>query len=91
MPTTNKIVDESQIQIINNVSRNVTAIDQSGLNSESMIVQENIPEYDSYFCSELVAAAYQSMGLLGRELPASDYWPRSFESLKDGKRRLEFL
>jgi len=34
---------------------------------------------DSYFCSELVAAAYQAMGLLSRDLPPADYWPRSFE------------
>ena len=35
------------------------------------------------------------MGLLSSDLPASDYWPRSFESMKVGnlkrKRRLELL
>jgi hypothetical protein len=37
---------------------------------------------ESYFCSELVAAALQLMGLLKRDLPACDYWPRSFSSKK---------
>ncbi len=57
-----------------------------------MLIQENEHDYESYFCSELVAAAYQSMGLLSKELPASDYWPRSFESDKDskGRKRLKF-
>ncbi len=49
---------------------------------------------DTYFCSELVAAAYQAMGLLSRELPPADYWPRSFEMSRTshGKRkRLEMV
>jgi len=27
------------------------------------------------------------MGVLSRDLPAADYWPRSFESLKPGIKR----
>lgn len=50
-----------------------------------------IPEQSSYFCSELVAAAYQAMGLLGHELPPSDYWPRSFAVDPSGARRLSLL
>ena len=49
---------------------------------------------DTYFCSELVAAAYQAMGLLSRDLPPSDYWPRSFEmprSSRGNRKRLEML
>jgi len=40
-------------------------------------------ELESYFCSELVAAAYQVMGLLDKDLPPSDFWPRSFSSKKN--------
>eukprot|EP00347_Sterkiella_histriomuscorum_P020868 403336156 len=32
-------------------------------------------ELDGYFCSELVAAAYQAIGLLPKERLASSYWP----------------
>ena len=42
-------------------------------------------------CSELVAAAYQAMGLLSRELPPSDYWPRSFAMTKNTKRRIKMI
>ena len=49
---------------------------------------------DTYFCSELVAAAYQAMGLLSRELPPADYWPRSFEMPRashGNRKRLEMV
>lgn len=32
----------------------------------------------SYFCSELVAGAYKALGLLPKDVPASQYWPGSF-------------
>jgi hypothetical protein len=31
------------------------------------------------------------MGLLSKELPPSDYWPRSFEMMRDNKKRMHFL
>ena len=39
---------------------------------------ENINKDKSYFCSELVASAYKCLGLLPKEISASQYWPGSF-------------
>ncbi|CDW89924.1 ph domain-containing protein [Stylonychia lemnae] len=39
---------------------------------------ENIKGDKSYFCSELVASAYKCLGLLPKEISASQYWPGSF-------------
>lgn len=33
---------------------------------------------ESYFCSELVAKAYQEVGVLGKVKPASSFWPGDF-------------
>ena len=35
-------------------------------------------EENTFFCSELVASSYKSMGLLSSEIPASNYWPGDF-------------
>jgi hypothetical protein len=34
----------------------------------------------SYFCSELVASAYRCLGLLPKDVPASQYWPGNFSN-----------
>jgi len=44
---------------------------------------ENITDDKSYFCSELVASAYKCLGLLPKEISASQYWPGNF-STKSG-------
>jgi len=36
---------------------------------------EDNETYESFFCSELVAACYKKMGLLPNTLSASQYWP----------------
>ena len=41
---------------------------------------ENIKGDKSYFCSELVAGAYKCLGLLPKEISASQYWPGSFSN-----------
>ena len=38
----------------------------------------NQPDLSSLFCSELVAEAYQVMGLLSRRKPSNEYTPRDF-------------
>ena len=44
---------------------------------------DEIPQDRTYFCSELVAAAYKSLGLLSKEIASNKYWP--------GKMRLIYL
>ncbi|MDO6762590.1 YiiX/YebB-like N1pC/P60 family cysteine hydrolase [Agarivorans sp. 1_MG-2023] len=39
---------------------------------------ENQEDLSSLFCSELVAAAYQCMGLLGGDKPSNEYTPANF-------------
>lgn len=43
----------------------------------------NQPDLSSLFCSELVAEAYQHMGLLGRRKPSNEYTPRDFSEEGD--------
>lgn len=42
----------------------------------------NDPALDSLFCSELVAEAYLRMGLLDPAVPANEYTPRDFSSVR---------
>lgn len=44
-------------------------------------------EYESFFCSELVAAAYKSCGLVSQSKSCSQYWPSSFGD----KESIDFL
>ena len=34
----------------------------------------------SFFCSELIASVYKVIGILPKEISASQYWPGSFSS-----------
>ena len=43
---------------------------------------ENKEDLSSLFCSELVAEAYQRMGLLTEKLPSNEYTPKDFSSEK---------
>ena len=47
----------------------------------------NAEDLTSLFCSELVAEAYQRLGLLGEEKPSNEYTPADFSA----DRRLELL
>jgi hypothetical protein len=35
-------------------------------------------EREGYFCSQLVASAYKSLGLLPRQIPSCSFWPGDF-------------
>jgi len=41
-------------------------------------------DISSFFCSQLIAAAYQRMGLLGEEKPSNDFLPSDFASVSKG-------
>lgn len=43
-----------------------------------------IKDDKTYFCSELVASIYKNLGLLPKEISASQYWPVSFSSKGGG-------
>jgi hypothetical protein len=47
---------------------------------------KNQPDLSSLFCSELVAEAYQHMGLLSRRKPSNEYTPRDFS--EEGRLKL---
>ena len=49
--------------------------------------QEPIGKYESFFCSELVAAAYKACGLTSKEKACSQYWPVTFSD----KQTIDFL
>lgn len=41
---------------------------------------QNTADLSSLFCSELVAQAYQTLGLLSEDLPANEYVPKDFST-----------
>ncbi|MCG8427708.1 MAG: hypothetical protein MI754_10175 [Chromatiales bacterium] len=45
----------------------------------------NEEDLSSIFCSELVAAAYQELGLLSKDLPANEFTPKDFTEEKSLK------
>ncbi len=48
---------------------------------------ENLHENKGYFCSELIASAYKTLGLLPRHISSAQYWPGTFSA--EGKLKLE--
>lgn len=44
-------------------------------------------KYESFFCSELLAAAYKACGLISLEKSCSQFWPVTFSD----KERIDFL
>lgn len=48
---------------------------------------DNVEDLSSLFCSELVAEAYQRMGLLSEKKPSNEYTPKDFSD----KRKLKLL
>lgn len=50
---------------------------------------ENTEDLSSVFCSELVAEAYQAMGLLPQDIPSNEYTPADFS--KEAKKELPLL
>lgn len=44
--------------------------------------QETATGYESFFCSELVAAAFKALDLLPANVPACQYWPGAFSQEK---------
>ncbi|WP_419659194.1 conserved uncharacterized protein, DUF830 [Desulfosarcina variabilis str. Montpellier] len=51
---------------------------------------ENKEDLSSLFCSEMVAEAYQRMGLLTEEKPSNEYTPKDFSSEKQLRLELDY-
>lgn len=49
--------------------------------------QANGQKYDSFFCSELVAALFKACGLLSAKVSCTQYWPVTFSD----KESIDFL
>lgn len=50
-------------------------------------VSRDSKQYESFFCSELVAAAWKACGLLSSGKSCSQYWPVTFSD----KENIDFL
>ena len=50
-------------------------------------VYKDAKQYESFFCSELVAAAWKSSGLISSAKSCSQYWPVTFSD----KEQIDFL
>lgn len=50
-------------------------------------VYKDAKQYETFFCSELVAAAYKACGLISCEKSCSQYWPVTFSD----KEQIDFL
>ena len=44
------------------------------------IFGENKEDLSSLFCSEMIAAAFQKIGLLAKKLPSNEYTPKDFST-----------
>ncbi len=53
--------------------------------TEEANAKEKKGEYENFFCSELVAAAFKEVGFLSKDVAASNYWPVSFSQGKNLK------
>eukprot|EP01017_Pseudomicrothorax_dubius_P016306 TRINITY_DN1850_c0_g1_i10.p1 TRINITY_DN1850_c0_g1~~TRINITY_DN1850_c0_g1_i10.p1 ORF type:complete len:132 (-),score=10.03 TRINITY_DN1850_c0_g1_i10:111-506(-) len=53
---------------------------QKLVNTMSIIAKNESFEGRTFFCSELVAAAYKRVGLLPAEISSTQYWPGSFST-----------
>mmetsp|Transcript_935 Transcript_935/g.2208 ORF Transcript_935/g.2208 Transcript_935/m.2208 type:complete len:347 (+) Transcript_935:2967-4007(+) len=51
--------------------------------SAKQIVSKSTDESSGYFCSQLVASAYKSMGLISQETPSCTFWPGDFSLAND--------
>ena len=49
--------------------------------------QTDAAKYESFFCSELVAAVYKACGLISKEKACSQYWPVTFSD----RQAIDFL
>ena len=89
-----KIIRSASTQLPANqfISQKLRLKNSTSFNEELHSVQHNeggpaeTEEDDGFFCSELVAAAYQAMGMLPGDRPASSYWPSTLarEDLNNG-------
>jgi len=41
---------------------------------------ENLHENKGYFCSELIASAYKTLGILPKHISSAQYWPGTFSA-----------
>ncbi|NKB49152.1 MAG: hypothetical protein GKS02_07285 [Alphaproteobacteria bacterium] len=56
---------------------------------DSKLFWSNTEDLSAYFCSELIADTYRSLGFLGGDAPANEYTPNDFSSA--AKQALPFL
>lgn len=54
------------------------------------IFGENKEDLSSLFCSELLAEAYQRMGLLGEDKPSNEYTPKDFSQERNLRLHLDY-
>ncbi len=47
------------------------------------LLGDNMEDLSSLFCSEMVAEAYQRMGLLTQEIPSNEYTPKDFSDQRE--------
>lgn len=50
-----------------------------------MLFSKKEKKEETFFCSELVATAFQKVGLLDDSKPGSSYWPGQFSNENRGK------
>jgi len=86
--TLSKPLNNSMLQALNNFRHEVSGRPYEKDKIELLkaaydgIFGENKEDLSSLFCSELVAEAYQRMGLLTEKLPSNEYTPKDFSSEK---------
>lgn len=60
----------------------ILGVEQEQKKSQEKEKKEGKAEERTFFCSELVAAAYKHLGLLPQNISTTQYWPGSFAHKK---------
>lgn len=68
--------------------RDVFELLRAAFDSQAFGLEDNIEDLAKYFCSELLAEAYQRMGLLPPDPPSNEYTPKDFSTEVTGRLRL---
>jgi hypothetical protein len=61
---------------------------RAAFDDDGVGLEDNVEDLAAYFCSELLAEAYQRMGLLPPNPPSNEYTPKDFSSEMPGRLRL---
>ncbi|KAM3127923.1 hypothetical protein pb186bvf_019993 [Paramecium bursaria] len=85
MKRTQKLLKDLETFTRENIGKGYKLSLSKLINQQSVIMTQNSqePETKTFFCSQLVAAAYKEIGILQTKQSSTQFWPGSFSNEKD--------